>query len=224
MAERDLRRKLFWLIAIRVGISSLLLGSAVFVQLTSPGTFSSEPLFLLIGVTYALNILWALTLKWAERHRWIVDVQLACDALIVSGFIAASRRRRSICSRCTSGREYPRARERDRARGRARAAPDDSARGLPEHIAKRVSKGPAAAGRLPESGFNLEEHVEGLEKEYITQALVRAGGVQVKAAQRLGMSFPIFPGLREEIQPEMRTTSTDNLWRSRSDNVCQTRR
>jgi two-component system, NtrC family, sensor histidine kinase PilS len=90
VAERDLRRKLFWLIAIRVGISSLLLGSAVFVQLTSPGTSSSEPLFLLIGVTYALNILWALTLKWAERHRWIVDVQLACDALIVSGFIAAS--------------------------------------------------------------------------------------------------------------------------------------
>ena len=67
MAERDLRRKLFWLIAIRVGISSLLLGSAVFVQLTSPGTFSGEPLFLLIGVTYALNILWTLTLKWTER-------------------------------------------------------------------------------------------------------------------------------------------------------------
>jgi two-component system sensor histidine kinase PilS (NtrC family) len=87
VAERDLRRKLFWLIAIRVGISSLLLGSAVFVQLTSPGTFPGEPLFVLIGVTYALNILWALTLKWAERHNWIVDVQLACDALIVSGFI-----------------------------------------------------------------------------------------------------------------------------------------
>jgi two-component system response regulator PilR (NtrC family) len=63
---------------------------------------------------------------------------------------------------------------------------------LPEHIAKRVAKGPAAAGLLPESGFNLEEHVEGLEKEYITQALVRAGGVQVKAAELLGMSFRSF--------------------------------
>jgi two-component system, NtrC family, response regulator PilR len=63
---------------------------------------------------------------------------------------------------------------------------------LPEHIAKRVAKGPAAAGMLPESGFNLEEHVEGLEKEYITQALVRAGGVQVKAAELLGMSFRSF--------------------------------
>jgi two-component system, NtrC family, sensor histidine kinase PilS len=90
VAERDLRRKLFWLIAIRVGISSLLLGSAVFVQLTAPGIFPGEPLFLLIGVTYALNILWALTLKWAERYRGIVDVQLACDALIVSGFIAVT--------------------------------------------------------------------------------------------------------------------------------------
>jgi two-component system, NtrC family, sensor histidine kinase PilS len=90
VAERDLRRKLFWLIAIRVGISSLLLGSAVFVQLTSPGAFPGEPLFLLIGVTYALNILWALTLKWAERYRWIVDIQLPCDALIVSGFIVVT--------------------------------------------------------------------------------------------------------------------------------------
>ena len=63
---------------------------------------------------------------------------------------------------------------------------------LPEHIARRVAKIPATAGLLPESGFNLEEHVEGLEKEYITQALVRAGGVQVKAAELLGMSFRSF--------------------------------
>jgi two-component system sensor histidine kinase PilS (NtrC family) len=90
VAERDLRRKLFWLIAIRVGISSLLLGSAVFVELTSPGIVPGEPLFVLIGATYALNIVWLLTLKWAERFRWMVDVQLACDALIVSGFIAVS--------------------------------------------------------------------------------------------------------------------------------------
>ncbi len=88
--ERDLRRKLFWLIAIRVGVSTLLLGSAVVVQLTSPDAFPVEPLFLLIGLTYALNILWTLGLRWAERFRWLVDVQLACDAIIVSGFIAVT--------------------------------------------------------------------------------------------------------------------------------------
>ncbi len=63
---------------------------------------------------------------------------------------------------------------------------------LPEHIVRRVPKGPAAAGLLPESGFNLEEHVEGLEKEYIAQALVRADGVQVRAAELLGMTFRSF--------------------------------
>ena len=88
--ERDLRRKLFWVIAIRVGLGTLLLGSAVFLQLTSPGIFPGEPLFVLIGITYGLNILWTFALKWSERHRWIVDVQLACDALIVSAFIAVT--------------------------------------------------------------------------------------------------------------------------------------
>jgi two-component system response regulator PilR (NtrC family) len=63
---------------------------------------------------------------------------------------------------------------------------------LPEHIVKRVLKGPAAAGSLPESGFDMEEHVKGLEREYIAQALQRAGGVQVKAAEMLGMSFRSF--------------------------------
>ena len=90
MPERDIRRKLFWLIAIRVAISTVLLGSAVVVQITSPGLFPIEPLFVLIGLTYALNILWLVTLKWAERRRWLVDVQLACDTLSVSGFIAVT--------------------------------------------------------------------------------------------------------------------------------------
>ena len=90
MPERDLRRKLFWVIAIRVGLGTLLLGSAIFVQLTSPGNFPGEPLFVLIVMIYGLNILWTLALKWSEQHRWIVDIQLACDALIVSGFIAVT--------------------------------------------------------------------------------------------------------------------------------------
>ena len=90
MPERDLRRKLAWLIGIRVGISALLLGSAVAVQLTSPGAFPVEPLFLLIILTFALNILWAVTLSWAEQYAWLLDVQLACDALLVSGFIAVT--------------------------------------------------------------------------------------------------------------------------------------
>ena len=63
---------------------------------------------------------------------------------------------------------------------------------LPEYIVKRTPRKPAAAGALPATGFDLEEHVKGLEREYIAQALHRAGGVQVKAAELLGMSFRSF--------------------------------
>ena len=74
---------------------------------------------------------------------------------------------------------------------------------LPEHIVRRVPKGPAAAGLLPESGFNLEEHVEGLERNTSRRRWSRAGGVQVRAAELLGHDLPVVPLLRQEIQFEM---------------------
>ena len=82
------RRKLLWLIAGRAGIVTVLLGSAILVQLKSPGAFPVDPFFFLIGVTYALTAAYSLALKFTERHRWLVDVQLAMDAVIVSAVVA----------------------------------------------------------------------------------------------------------------------------------------
>jgi len=45
---------------------------------------------------------------------------------------------------------------------------------------------------LPSSGFDLEAHVQEIERGYLAEALKRAGGVQVKAAELLGMSFRSF--------------------------------
>jgi len=50
----------------------------------------------------------------------------------------------------------------------------------------------ATAETLPPSGFDLEAHVKEIERGYIAEALRRAGGVQVKAAELLGMSFRSF--------------------------------
>jgi two-component system response regulator PilR (NtrC family) len=50
----------------------------------------------------------------------------------------------------------------------------------------------APTEELPDSGFDLEAHVQGIERGYIAEALKRAGGVQVKAADLLGMSFRSF--------------------------------
>jgi two-component system sensor histidine kinase PilS (NtrC family) len=87
MVDTDLRRRLGWLIAIRAVISTILLGSATFAELTAPGSFPVDPFFFLIGLTYALTILYALTLRFVHAHRWLVDVQMAGDALVVSAFI-----------------------------------------------------------------------------------------------------------------------------------------
>ncbi len=68
---------------------------------------------------------------------------------------------------------------------------------LPESLPAQVRE-PLATARpggpvvLPDEGFDLETHVKGIERDYIAQALERAGGVQVKAAELLGMSFRSF--------------------------------
>jgi len=87
MIESGLRRKIAWLIAIRAIVSTILLGSAIVTQITAPGSFAVDPFFFLIGLTYALTITFALTVRYVDDYRWLVDVQLAGDALIVSAFI-----------------------------------------------------------------------------------------------------------------------------------------
>jgi two-component system response regulator PilR (NtrC family) len=50
----------------------------------------------------------------------------------------------------------------------------------------------ASVDALPGSGFDLEAHVQKIERDYIAEALRKADGVQVKAASLLGMSFRSF--------------------------------
>lgn len=82
-----MRRKLLWLITARAVAVTLLMGSAILAEISAPGTFPINPFFFLIGLTYALTAAYAITLKLAEEHRWLLDVQLACDALLVSAIV-----------------------------------------------------------------------------------------------------------------------------------------
>ena len=83
----NLRPRLLTLIAVRVVASTLLLGWAVLIQLSRPGSFPVDPFFFLIGLTYALNVLYLATLRFTEDHGWLIDLQFAVDALVVSAFI-----------------------------------------------------------------------------------------------------------------------------------------
>ena len=66
-------------------------------------------------------------------------------------------------------------------------------RRFPQHTVREPSAAIGGASeRLPESGFVLEQHVQNIEREYLAQALQQAGGVKVRAAGLLGMSFRSF--------------------------------
>ena len=82
-----LRAKLLWLIAGRAAVITLLLGSAILIRINVPGAFPIETFFVLIGITYALTAAYGAALKYFERHSWLVDVQLGCDAVIVSAIV-----------------------------------------------------------------------------------------------------------------------------------------
>jgi two-component system response regulator PilR (NtrC family) len=70
---------------------------------------------------------------------------------------------------------------------------------LPESLPDAVREAaatpvsPASNGEdLLEAGFDLEQHVQGIEREYIAEALRRANGVKKNAAELLGLSFRQF--------------------------------
>jgi two-component system response regulator PilR (NtrC family) len=70
---------------------------------------------------------------------------------------------------------------------------DSLPRSLFGEPARQAPASPAVHdGALPASGFDLEAHVQQIERGYLAEALKRAGGVQVKAAELLGMSFRSF--------------------------------
>ena len=91
-------------------------------------------------------------------------------------------------------RQHPRARERHGTRRGARSDARDPAR----QPAARASAGDGsrsgarARRTAARAGFDLEAHVKEIERGYIAEALKQAGGVQVKAAELLGMSFRSF--------------------------------
>ena len=87
MAEGLLRRTLIALMIVRLVISAVLLGSAAFIQWSAAPGSQLWPLYGLIGLTFALSILYVTVLRPSGRHRWPLDLQLALDTLTVAAFV-----------------------------------------------------------------------------------------------------------------------------------------
>jgi two-component system sensor histidine kinase PilS (NtrC family) len=82
-----LRSKLLWVITARAVAITIVFGSAILIQVRAPGFVAGDPFFALIGITYALTVVYVVTLSHAERHPWLVDLQFAVDALVVTSVV-----------------------------------------------------------------------------------------------------------------------------------------
>jgi len=162
-------------------------------KMVSAGEFR-EDLF------YRINVIPVKLPPLRERHD---DVQALAEHFVekfarqmkkeIRGISGAAM----ICLRSYSWpgnvRELENAIERAVALERTPAVLPDS---LPEPVrgAAGVAAGSGAQTeeRTLEDGFDLEQHVQGVEREYILEALRRSNGVKKNAAELLGLSFRQF--------------------------------
>lgn len=60
---------------------------------------------------------------------------------------------------------------------------------LPDHVKRRLSESAGGVVELPDSGFDLDEHLATIEKDILIRALEKNGGIRKKAAEYLNISF-----------------------------------
>ena len=82
-----MRTRLSKIIGGRLVVSTLLLGSALAIEVSRPDSFPVNPLVFLIGLTYTLSVVYLALLRFAERSPALIDLQFAADAVLVSAFI-----------------------------------------------------------------------------------------------------------------------------------------
>jgi two-component system sensor histidine kinase PilS (NtrC family) len=85
-----LGRRLLTHVALRLVAATVLLGSALAVQLRAPDASAVSPFFALIAVIYAVSLIFIATLRFADRLPWLTDVHFAIDVTMVSAGVALS--------------------------------------------------------------------------------------------------------------------------------------
>ncbi len=78
------RRRLRVLLVARVVAALVLLGSATVARVRVPGPHETDRLFLLLAVAFALAAVWTAAVRAMPARRWLVDAQMAADAVVVS--------------------------------------------------------------------------------------------------------------------------------------------
>ena len=91
--EKDLMSRLGWLMLFRVLVVSFLLGIAAFIQIKGADSLSQMslyPIFIVIGITYLLSIIYVVLLKVVKNILSCVYVQSIFDIILITILVYAT--------------------------------------------------------------------------------------------------------------------------------------
>ncbi len=80
-------KRLKWLIGIRLLVAILFLGSAAIVHMQDAPPYPTGPLFFLLGLTFALSVLYTVLLPRVNRLDEFCGFQLAADLFLTTGLV-----------------------------------------------------------------------------------------------------------------------------------------
>jgi two-component system sensor histidine kinase PilS (NtrC family) len=80
-------RRLLTHITLRLIAATVLLGSALVIELRTPTDLSINPFFALIAVVYAVSLAFIASLRYVERYPWLLDLNFSIDVLVVTACV-----------------------------------------------------------------------------------------------------------------------------------------
>lgn len=76
-----------WLIGLRLLLAVVFLATAAFLQLQAMPPFPLTPLYILVGLTFFLSLLYLFLLKWIRNRTLLCHLQLSLDLLLATALV-----------------------------------------------------------------------------------------------------------------------------------------
>jgi two-component system, NtrC family, sensor histidine kinase PilS len=86
-AKAGWENRLKWVIAIRLVVAILFLGSAAVLQLQADTPYPTRPLFFLLGLTFALSGLYTVLLPRVKKPEQFAGIQFGADLFLSTGLV-----------------------------------------------------------------------------------------------------------------------------------------